>query len=217
MTEHLYREGLQGLFESSKFHDPLKDPRDKNRLIGSLRAMKGFSKQHIESFNEFINERLQKIVTSKVNYRVTSEADPEFFLEYESISVSKPTHETSYDEYSKVSKLYPNEARIADLTYSGDILVNIKYRLNGLTERRSNVKIGRMPIMLGSSCCHLDGKNEAELAMLKECPVDPKGYFIVRGTEKVLLIQEQMIENRIQVEKNVKLDTIIAGVTSYTV
>lgn len=55
------------------------------------------------------------------------------------------------------------------------------------------------------------------MAMLKECPLDPKGYFIIKGAEKVLLIQEQMIENRILVEKNVKMDTIIAGVTSYTI
>jgi DNA-directed RNA polymerase III subunit RPC2 len=50
-----------------------------------------------------------------------------------------------------------------------------------------------------------------------ECPYDPRGYFIVNGTEKVLLIQEQMIENRILVEKNPKLDTIVAGVISYTI
>jgi DNA-directed RNA polymerase III subunit RPC2 len=167
--------------------------RDKNKLISSMRKLKGFSKQHIESFNEFINVRLQEIITSKLNKRVLSEADPEFYLEYESISVGKPTYEKSYDLYSKESKLYPQEARIADQTYSGNIFVTIRYHMNGVTERRTNVKIGRMPIMLGSSCCHLENKSEEELAMLKECPIDPKGYFIIKGTEKVLLIQEQMI------------------------
>ncbi len=53
--------------------------------------------------------------------------------------------------------------------------------------------------MLGCSKCHLVGQSEKELAYLKECPYDPRGYFIVNGTEKVLLIQEQMIENRILV------------------
>ena len=33
----------------------------------------------------------------------------------------------------------------------------------------------------------------------------------------MLLIQEQMIENRILVERNPKLDTIVAGVISYTI
>lgn len=54
-----------------------------------------------------------------------------------------------------------------------------------------------MPIMLGSSHCWLNGKSPSELAMLKECIYDPRGYFIIKGSEKVLLIQEQMIENRI--------------------
>lgn len=31
----------------------------------------------------------------------------------------------------------------------------------------------------------LYGKDEGELAKLGECPLDPGGYFIVRGTEKV--------------------------------
>lgn len=71
--------------------------------------------------------------------------------------------------------------------------------------------------MLGSQKCHLSGLNEEELCRLKECPFDPKGYFIVNGSEKVLLIQEQMIENRILVENNPKLDTVVAGVISYTI
>ena len=45
-----------------------------------------------------------------------------------------------------------------------------------------------MPIMLGSSKCHLKGKNYQELMNMKECPYDTKGYFIVKGTEKVVLM-----------------------------
>ena len=39
--------------------------------------------------------------------------------------------------------------------------------------------------MLRSSKCVLTGKSEEELAQLKECPLDPGGYFIIRGVEKV--------------------------------
>jgi DNA-directed RNA polymerase III subunit RPC2 len=87
----------------------------------------------------------------------------------------------------------------------------------GVVEVRKNVKIGRMPVMVGSSRCHLRGKDERELANLQECPYDPRGYFVINGTEKVILIQEQMIENRILVERNPKLDTIVANVISYTI
>jgi len=66
------------------------------------------------------------------------------------------------------------------------------------------VSICRMPIMLRSSKCHLTGKNAAELARANECPIDRGGYFVVRGTEKVILIQEQLSKNRMIVDKDKK-------------
>jgi DNA-directed RNA polymerase III subunit RPC2 len=50
----------------------------------------------------------------------------------------------------------------------------------------------------------LTGKTPAELAKLSECPIDPGGYFIVRGTEKAILIQEQLSKNRMIVEGDKK-------------
>lgn len=43
---------------------------------------------------------------------------------------------------------------------------------------------------------------EEELARVQECPYDPGGYFIVRGAEKVILIQEQLSKNRIMIGRN---------------
>lgn len=57
-----------------------------------------------------------------------------------------------------------------------------------------------MPIMLRSSNCVLTNKSEFELAKMNECPLDPGGYFVVKGQEKVILIQEQLSKNRIIVE-----------------
>lgn len=63
-----------------------------------------------------------------------------------------------------------------------------------------NLSFFRMPIMLRSSNCVLNGKSPAEMAKLNECPMDPGGYFITRGTEKVILIQEQLSKNRMIVD-----------------
>lgn len=57
-----------------------------------------------------------------------------------------------------------------------------------------------MPIMLRSSHCVLTGKSEFEISKLNECPLDPGGYFVVRGQEKVILIQEQMSWNKMITE-----------------
>lgn len=58
--------------------------------------------------------------------------------------------------------------------------------------------------MLRSCKCVLYEKNEAEMAKMHECPLDPGGYFITRGTERVILIQEQMSKNRMLIEKDTK-------------
>lgn len=70
--------------------------------------------------------------------------------------------------------------------------------------------------MLGSSNCHLTGKSHKELAEMTECPYDPRGYFIIKGTEKVILIQEQLSKNRIIIEFDSKSDSIVANVASST-
>lgn len=51
MTDHLYREDMGSLFDPGRLNNPLKDMKDKNRLIGSMKRLKGFAKQHIDSFN----------------------------------------------------------------------------------------------------------------------------------------------------------------------
>lgn len=70
--------------------------------------------------------------------------------------------------------------------------------------------------MLRSARCHLTGKSDREMADLGECPLDPGGYFIVNGTEKVILVQEQLSKNRIIVEADPKKDLVQASVTSST-
>jgi DNA-directed RNA polymerase III subunit RPC2 len=57
-----------------------------------------------------------------------------------------------------------------------------------------------MPMMLGASNCWLKDMTHEDMARVKECPYDPRGYFIIKGVEKVLLIQEQMSKNRIIIE-----------------
>ncbi len=77
------------------------------------------------------------------------------------------------------------------------------------------LEIGRLPIMLRSEKCHLHGKTDAQLTEMGECPLDPGGYFVIDGTEKALMMQENMSHNRIIVEKDPK-GKIQAAVTSAT-
>ena len=49
--------------------------------------------------------------------------------------------------------------------------------------------------------CVLSEKSNFELAKMNECPHDPGGYFIINGREKVVLIQEQTLWDRIILKK----------------
>ncbi len=42
-------------------------------------------------------------------------------------------------------------------------------------------------------------ENNSEFKSVNECPLDPGGYFIVNGSEKVLIAQEKMAVNNVYV------------------
>jgi len=85
----------------------------------------------------------------------------------------------------------------------------------GTVVKAAGVCIGRIPVMLRSNRCYLRDASEAELEAMKECPYDPGGYFVVKGVEKVCLIQEQLSKNRIILELDSK-GSVSASVTSST-
>jgi DNA-directed RNA polymerase III subunit RPC2 len=69
--------------------------------------------------------------------------------------------------------------------------------------------------MLRSCRCVLRDKAPAALAAAKECPFDPGGYFVIKGNEKVILMQEQLSKNRVIIELDAK-GCVCASVTSST-
>ncbi|CAC5418953.1 RPC2 [Mytilus coruscus] len=185
---------------------------EKWKLLPAFLKVKGLVKQHIDSFNFFINVEIKKIM--KANDKITSDADPNFYMKYSNIYVGMPDVEEGFNITKPIS---PHECRLRDMTYSAPITVDIEYTRGNQRIVRNNMPIGRMPVMLKSSNCVLTGKSPAEMAKLNECPMDPGGYFIVRGVEKVILIQEQLSKNRMIVDLNSgRKNTVECSVTSST-
>ncbi|TNN00607.1 DNA-directed RNA polymerase III subunit RPC2 [Takifugu rubripes] len=189
---------------------PVNTVAEKWKLLPAFLKVKGLVKQHIDSFNYFINVEIKKIM--KANEKITSDADPMWYLKYLNIYVGMPDVEESFNVTRPVS---PHECRLRDMTYSAPITVDIEYTRGSQRIIRNALPIGRMPIMLRSSNCVLTGKTPMEFAKLNECPLDPGGYFIVKGQEKVILIQEQLSKNRIIVDQDRK-GAVGASVTSST-
>ena len=55
--------------------------------------------------------------------------------------------------------------------------------------------------MLSTWILYLLVKSEKDLIELGECPYDQGGYFIINGSEKVLIAQEKMSSNHVYVFK----------------
>ncbi|KAF2205424.1 beta and beta-prime subunits of DNA dependent RNA-polymerase [Delitschia confertaspora ATCC 74209] len=189
---------LEPFYYGKHLTDPIDTARDKWNLLPAFLKVKGLVKQHIDSFNHFVDIELSKIV--EANKEVRSDVDPKFYLKYVGIRVLRPNRLDEEANKGGKSSVTPNECRLRDMTYAAPIVVDIEYKRGNARVMRRDVKIGRMPIMLKSSKCVLAGRSDKEMAVLSECPIDPGGYFIVRGTEKVILVQEQLSKNRVIVE-----------------
>lgn len=192
---------------------PVKSAVDKFQLLPEFLKVRGLVKQHLDSFNYFVNVGIKKII--RANDLVRSVVDPEVYLRYTDVRIGEPSVTADH----ATERLTPHMCRLSDTTYAAPILVDIEFitgsRAQKSRDTRKNVLIGRLPIMLRSCRCVLTGKDEAELAKLGECPLDPGGYFVVKGTEKVVLIQEQLSKNRIIIDSD-KKGRLMASVTSST-
>ncbi|KAL2415491.1 DNA-directed RNA polymerase II subunit RPB2 [Exophiala dermatitidis] len=69
-------------------------------------------------------------------------------------------------------------------------------------DSEKEVYIGKIPIMVRSMTCHLMSdrfQDDRDLYAWGECPYDQGGYFIINGSEKVLIAQERSAGNIVQV------------------
>jgi DNA-directed RNA polymerase III subunit RPC2 len=169
---------------------------EKWKLLPAFLRVRGLIKQHLDSFNHFVEKEIKNVL--KANERITCEADPNWFVKYLDIRVGKPEIE---EGFNVVRTTTPHECRLRDITYCAPITVDIEYMRGQQRVIRNDHTIGRMPIMLRSRNCVLYNKSYNELIKMNECPHDPGGYFVINGSEKVILIHEQLSRNRILIEE----------------
>jgi DNA-directed RNA polymerase beta subunit len=117
-------------------------------------------------------------------------------------AICKPTQ---YVNRQGNRPLSPRDARNNNITYSSRLYVDFAITLQTeggrKTERwvETRVAVCGIPAMVKSSVCHLHGRSPAETTALGECPYDLGSYFIVSGSEKVIISQERPVENIITV------------------
>lgn len=205
---------LEPFYYNKSLTDPINTARDKWNLLPAFLKVKGLVKQHIDSYNYLVEVQLKKIVESSSTIR--SDVDHNFYIKFTDIYLGAPRRADEAQDVGPAfegSTINPQECRLRDTTYAAPIQVDFEYVRGRQRVKRRGVAIGRMPVMLRSSKCALANKSPAEMTVLNECPLDPGGYFIVNGTEKVILVQEQLSKNRIIVETDPKKEIVQASVT----
>ena len=172
----------------------------------------------IESFEDFIRNKLPLIVSSTAPIVVWHEQDEktkkykyEFRLSFENITYLKPRIQ---EATGRVKPMFPQEARMRNFTYAAQMFCDVRFvarKYTGLNlenvEENSRVfqgvSLGKIPVMLGSSLCILNDYPMTKKE-LGECSNDPFGYFIIHGSERTILCQEKVADNRIMVFYNKK-------------
>ena len=179
-------------------------------------------KHHIDSYNNFIDIKLNEIFeeynTSKRN-NIQTEFDKEindyrlsYIIKFGKIYISKPALQ---ENQTITRQMYPNDARLQNLTYSSQIKVDIYHKMiekigdSGETKETEFTPllkhpIGKIPVMLQSKYCVLSDVSNLTRAEMGECIYDYGGYFIVNGNEKVIIMQERKAENIVFVFKQSK-------------
>jgi len=151
---------------------------------------------NITSFNNFIEKRLQEIVT-EISENMVSD---DFEISLGKIEVGKPQ---VIEADGSSSFITPTEARLRNLTYSAPITMELTVKKEDQVDSEI-VEIGRIPVMVRSKLCNTDGMNREEMIEHYIDPMDPGGYFIINGNERVMVMAEDLAENQPFIEKDKK-------------
>lgn len=152
---------------------------------------------HINSYNKFIQEGIQKII-DEIEYVPLEE---NFKLLLWKIEFGSPVLKEA-DGFERI--ITPMEAMIRNLNYSCPLYVNVIPVINDVHQEPTKIKLCDFPIMVRSILDPTRNMNRKELIEIGEDPYDPGGYFIINGTEKIIVGVEEVANNRMVVTKEEK-------------
>jgi len=158
-------------------------------------AEEGLVKQHLESYNDFVWNTLQQIIDEI--HGITIEVPGQTYdITFGTIEVREPR---VVEVDGTVRRVYPRETRIRNLTYAAPLYLDIILN-DGGRETLECVNIGDLPIMAKSDLCLLSKSAPTELVRIGEDPDEVGGYFIVNGSERVIVSLEDLAPNRVLIE-----------------
>lgn len=178
----------------------LADPEVRWRCASSYHARYGWVRHQHDGYNHFIMDLLPGIVRENSDI-VVDQAGRRHTIQFGEITVHRPRDKCT-DGTAPGAHVTPWECRIRRQTYQVAVTGNLLHEIHALDsdgnpttllQRNEAIEVPffRLPCMVRSKFCWLDG----DPTPARECPMDPGGYFIINGVEKVLMSQLKLRGN----------------------
>lgn len=222
-AEPYYAEGhAQGLTEDMPGDDEESylDSEDESEepfhwnIIRSFFEEKGLVRQQLDSFDQFISDTIPQIVDDTPTLVVrpspgygtqAASAAAEQHITFGQVKMGLPCHNEKDQESldSEPTSLYPMDCRIRRLTYWSQLHIDVeRVEVDPLTKAPTHTStqthwFGNVPIMLHSDYCRLKKLSDDERTDKGECKFDMGGYFVINGSEKVMIALERQAFNRV--------------------
>ena len=167
----------------------------------------GLARQHLDSYNTFLEHGLQEVINAFKGFEIDTPRG-RYEVRFGRIRIGRPRvieHDGTY-----VEDVRPSLCRLRGLTYAAPLLLEFHIYRDGHHVDTREIYIGDLPVMLKSKACVLSKMSPDQLIEVGEDPDDPGGYFIINGSERVIVSLEDLASNTILtgIEKS-------GGVTKY--
>ncbi len=163
-------------------------------MLDAFIKEKGLVKFQIDSYNDFITRRIPKVIKEIGEIKPEVPELGEFKIKLGDFKIGGPSVK---EADGSVRRILPLEARVRNLTYAAPMYIEMTPVLNNIESDSIMINFGDLPVMLKSKICPLAEMDRQELIEAGEDPDDPGGYFIINGTERILILVEEIAPNRV--------------------
>lgn len=165
-------------------------------IINDILRREGVAKQHLNSYNEFMERGLQSIIDEVSEIEIETSEYP-YKIKLGKIKLQQPR---IMELDGSITHVAPMEARLRNLTYASPIMLECSIVEDGRILESRFIHMGDMPVMVKSNACILHNLPDSKLIELGEDPRDPGGYFVINGSERVIVGLEDLSYNKIIVD-----------------
>jgi DNA-directed RNA polymerase subunit B len=166
-------------------------------VIQDILKREGIARQHLNSFDEFLERGLQSIIDEVRQIDIENSEYP-YKIQLGKVKLQQPR---MMELDGSITHISPAEARLRNVSYSAPVMLEASVVEDGKTLESRFVHIGDVPVMAKSNACILHNFSTQKLIEHGEDPKDPGGYFIINGSERVIVGLEDLSYNKIIVDR----------------